>query len=346
MNSGSVSLLSNRQSVMAITFCLLSFYSFFKMRLGRAGGSVAYLLSILFFALAVFTKESAIPLILVFMAADLLYFLPANKLWIHYVPYFAVLVLRYIAAAAARVSLPFGGTVPDYQYILGMNILNNLVYYLSWLLLPAVVVIAALYLLSAINKLKIDMDKAFPREISIFGLSFAIINVLLYLPFAGYRQLGWMHMSTIGMVIFLASPTYYFLGLLSSKRGAKRPLMFAAVIVVVFLIVISAIFLPSKLILRNKQAGHSKRFISDFVRSNIGNQKKVYIVDIGSKDFRLSDTFVSPMTKKDVLYQAIFLFIGDKAPKDIHLVGDAKDIGRIDANTVILYYRDGKLLRK
>ncbi len=343
MNSGSVSLLSNRQAVTAITFCLLSFYYFFKMRKGGAARSASYPLSILFFALAVFTKESAMPLILVFVVADLLYFKSGKRLWIHYLPYFAVLILRYIVGLMARVSLPFGGTVPDYRYVLGSNILNNLVYYLSWLLLPAVVVIATLCFLSLVNGLKIDRDKAFPREMSVFGLSFALINVLIYLPFGGYRQLGWLHMSTIGMAIFLASPTYYFLNLLSSKQKVKKSLLFAAAIMIIFLVAISAVFLPSKLILRNRQAGYSKRFIRDFIKLNIEKDKKVYVVDIGSKDYRLSDTFISPMAQKDVLYEAIYLFIGTKTPKSIRLVDKAGDIGKTDANTVILYYRDGKI---
>jgi hypothetical protein len=345
MNSGSVSLLSNRQAVMAITFCLLSFYYFFKMRQGRSGKSGPYLLSILFFALAVFTKELSVPLILVFAAADLLYFMPGKRLWLHYLPYFAVLILRYIAGVMAKVSLPFGGTVPDYRYIFGINIINNLIYYLSWLILPAVVVIATLYLLSLANRLKIDQYKAFPMNMSVFGLSFALINVLLYLPFAGYHQLGWLHMSTIGMAIFLASPTYYFLNLLSSKRSVKKSLISAAAVMIVFLIAISAVFLPSKLILRNRQAGYSKRFIRDFIKLNIEKDKKVYVVDIGSKDYRLSDTFVSPMAKTDVLYEAVYLFSGNKTPREIHLMDKAKDIGRTDAKTVILYYRDGKIFK-
>lgn len=343
MNSGSVSLLSNRHSVMAIAFSLLSFYFFFKMREERVGKLKPLLISLLFFTLAIFTKESSVPMILVFAAADYLYFRGGKKLWADYLPYLAVLILRYFAGIAAGVSSPLSGAVSDYSFVLGANIISNLIYYLSWLLLPGAVVLATLYILSLISGSRIDLKKAFPWKISAFGFSFAFINTLIYLPFAGYRQLGWLHMSTIGMAIFLAAPACYFLDLLSSKRRFWKYLIFASAAVLIFLIMISASFLPSKLMLRNEQAGSSRKFISDFVKLNIGSGKKVYVVDIGSRDFRLSDTFVSPMMKRDVLHEAIFLFLGSKTPKEIHLVGSMKDIRKIDSNTVIIYYVNGKL---
>jgi hypothetical protein len=345
LNSGSVSLLSNRHAVIAITFCLLSFYYFFKMRLGKGNGSASYPLSILFFALAVFTKELSVPLILVFMVADILYFRRGKTLWIHYLPYLAVLVLRYFAGAAAKVASPFGGTASDYSFVFGVNMLKNLVYYVSWLILPAAVVVAVLYILCLMNGLKIEREKAFPVKISLFALSFALINLLPYLPFAEYRQLGWLHMSTIGMAVFLASPTYYFLSLLSAKPNVKRTMILFGALIIVFFVAVGAVFLPSKLILRNRQAGYSKQFIRDFVKLKIRADRTVYVVDIGSKDYRLSDTFISPMAKKDVLYEAIYLFMRDKAPKEIHLADKAADIRKAGPRTVILFYRDGQLSR-
>lgn len=343
MNSGSVSLLSNRHSVMAVVFCLLSFYFFFKMRDEGKEKLRSRLISLVFFALAVFTKESSVPLVLVFAAADYLYFKAGKKLLADYLPYLAILILRYFAGIAAGVSLPLGRAVSDYNIVFRTHLINNLVYYLSWLLLPAAVVTATLYILSLMSGSKIDLKKAFPRQISAFGLSFAFINILIYLPFAGYRQLGWLHMSTIGMAMFLASPTYYFLDLLSLKRNFKKSLIFAAAVMIIFFIAICAVFLPSKLILRNEQAGYSKEFIRDFIQMDVESGKNVYVVDIGSKDFRLSDTFISPMMKRDVLYEAVILFLGSKTPKEIHLVDRVKDIKKIDSNTLILYYRNGKI---
>lgn len=345
MNSGSVSLLSNRHSVMAVVFCLLSFYFFFKMRSDGKEKLRSRLISLVFFALAVFTKESSVPLVLAFAAADYLYFRGGKKLWADYLPYLAILILRYFAGIAAGVSSPLGGAVSDYNIVFGTHLINNLVYYLSWLLLPAAVVTATLYILSLMSGSKIDVKKAFPRNISAFGLSFAFINILIYLPFAGYRQLGWLHMSTIGMAVFLAAPSYYFLDLLSSKKSVRKNLVFAAAVMIMFFMAISAVFLPSKLILRNQQAGYSKEFIRDFIKMNIDSEKKVYVVDIGSKDFRLSDTFISPMMNRDVLYEAVFLFLGPKTPKEIHLVKSVREIKKIDPDTAILYYINGKIFR-
>ena len=255
------------------------------------------------------------------------------------------MIIRFFAGSAANVSLPLGGAVSDYSFVFGVNIINNLAYYVSWLILPVAVVTASLCSLCVINRVKIDWKKAFPREISAFGLTFALINVLPYLPFAEYRQLGWLHMSTIGMAIFLATPSYYFMDILLSRKNARQILIFVAAMISIFTIAVGAVFLPSKLILRNRQAGYSRQFIKDFTALNIGMNRSVYVVDIGSKDYRLSDTFISPMEGRDVLYEAICLFMGKRTPKEVHLVDKVQDLGRANTNTVILYYRNGKLLK-
>ncbi len=346
MNSGSVSLLSNRPAVMAVVFCLLSFYAFLKIRKEKKRKILFYTTSILSFTLAIFTKESAVLFVFVFMATDYLYFKGQKRLWGIYLFYFFILIARFLAGTMVKVASPFSGQIPDYAFVFGPNLVINLAYYTSWLLWPAAVLIISLWALSLKNHCKIELKKAFPFKISVFGLSFAFINLCIYLPFAEYRQLGWLHLSTIGMAIFLATPTYYFLNLILSRENARKNLIFITLTAIILFVSMGIIFLPSKLIERNLQAKYSKNFINDFSELHIGSNKKVYIVDIGSGHYRLSDTFISPMLNRDVLREALSLFLGDKTPKEIHLVEDLNDVKTNDTNTLIFYYKNGKILKE
>jgi hypothetical protein len=347
MNSGAMSFIANRYTLVSAVFYLLAVISFFQLRTSATGNIKWRPLLTLFFVLSLFSKEMSVTFILTMGLIDLLYFSGQFNVIrsVDYIIIILIMAIRFYLNVVLGVVSPFSAQSGPYQWIMGFNIMNNLAYYTAWLLLPAVFIITSLCLLSIINKLDIEWKKAFPWEVSIFGLIFALINISIYLPFAGYRQLGWLFLSTIGMAIFLASPTCYFLALLSSKRNTRKSIIFAAVISVIFFISMGTTFFPEKIIKRGVQAGYSRKFINDFIKLNIGSEKKVYVVDIGTNNFRLADNFIAPMVKQDVLYEAVSLFIGKKTPKEVHLVDKAGDAGKGEADKIVLYYKNGKLFR-
>jgi hypothetical protein len=330
---------------MSAVFCLLSFYGFLKMRQETAKNLWWQTVSVFFFGLALFTKESSVPFLLVFMTADLLYFKGQKWLWHIYPAYLLFILSRLLAGFMVKTPLPIGTASSTYSFVLGTNIIANLVYYLGWLLLPAAIILFSLWIVIKISGFKLDMGKAFPPALSIFGLSFAFINTLIYLPFADYRQLGWMQISTIGMAIFLATPTHYMLDLSFSKKSTRKNLVLAGLILIIFLIVISTLFLPSKLVKRNMQSDYAQAFIKDFAALNIGQEKKVYVIDMGSKEYKLIDTFYSPMAGREVLYESLALFLDKKIPKEVHLVENLSGVKAKGNDVVILYYKEKKILR-
>jgi hypothetical protein len=345
LTSGAVSLIGNRPSVEAVAFYLASLIFYVDLR-QKNGKIWQYAMSLILFFLAMFTKEVALTLIPLLMIYDILFIRTKPIPWLQYVPYGLIVLFRYVIGVGLGLSMPASRESGSYFVSFGWNIATNFTYYLFWLILPAALMIALVFAAIKFIRSSITLNKAFPFALSVFGLSFALVNMIVFVGINNYRQLGWMHLSAIGMVIFLCSPARYAVEVLFlAGRRARGAVVIGGLIIVLFFGILGAVFIPEKVIKRNMKFGYTRRFVEDMVKLGLPANRQVYVVDAGTKDFKLSDPLFSPMVQRVVISDAMVLYVGDKAPKNIKLIEDpveAKQIHR-GKNTTILFYKDGAI---
>jgi|GEM_PF-4581005 len=354
LNSGPISLLATRSSEMQVMFSLFSLYFFilFRESAKAKNRGVFYCISLLTFAAAVFSKEGALIMPLVFFCYDMLYGYMNKRnfikqaLWF-YLPFLLVALFRFLVGEIGQAASPLTATADYYRWVFGINMFRHLIYYTLWIFPLIIIFYGGVIILNRILKLNLNTKEIIFNRSNLFFLAFIFIQMLPYLPLYTGRQLGWMQMSSFGAAGILGVSAFNFLYQVyfKDKRKFFAILTITLTLGIIIVTISGSVFLPIKYGKKVMFANYSKNLISELQRMypNFEKDDVLYVIDTNIPEYSMKRVFKTGPSK--VFDKALIIIYGEGSAPGKALIlneSEAKDF-RFGAGDIVLKF-DGENL--